>query len=1262
MKNWIKILLLLILHSWILHYNASYAQNIFNTPNFDKFSIISSDTLFYNLPRYALGQIGSINISNTSKINPDSTLSNTNQLFNSAIQEVDSISEFYFQYPNQNIINQNYNGLIIDTGVSYYQNDFIVNYGNNLKLIGNTEDVIVININGNLIFEKNSYMILEGILPENIIWNIKGEIIIKENSYIFGTFISFNNITLDNNVKGSINLFSFKNITVNSIESLVPRCDLSYSSINSFLPCNSASCTSNVDLVIDGNFNNAICNNPITFITSFYKICSLTNQTPFHGNFTLAQNAINWGKDWGNLYDHTPNASNGYFLLCDGFSQSSNDKDAWRKTISLKRGTKYKFYMYVANPNPSATRGKLKISCTATSNSSLTFEIPTFNEGWKLVCYEFTTQSGVNNINATIIISQTETFGDIGWDFAIDDIQLFEISPPAVVTLDDDLIYECNSGQVVSLTATISPTVSVSNYIWYKQINNYITQIPNVSGSTYVPTEAGNYRVKCIFYGNCESEYSNWVYVSPPPTAHSNNYIVEFNNQYLPTWTATFNPFNSSVIVINSEFRVKSGVNLNLKGLKFEFGPNAKFVIEAGATVTLESNLTTPTILTAYNCPNNMWQGVELVTSFIDEIPFNGRIIIKNSCVIENARIGINNNIAGFKQIVDYFGCVNATGAIFRNNYISVYLNSNRSILNNISKFNKSTFTSCTFINNSALKDIVKYPNGLHKSHIELLNTKGVRITGNIFENSFYTTALTSINNVYDDASLKLNKGINAFNSNYIFSGNNEFRNLWVGIEHSSIDNSFQNQKFYNIKFLSNVYGLIIRGGSNIIVDQNTFTLSSTYPEGNPIRLDRNYIGINARGCNNTKITNNTFTNLYCGIITVDFGKSKMQKSEISNNLFNDVGRVLKSNGQGIYSIYNNSNTQFKCNTFKSTTNSNITNHWVVDGLISTQGSCYDDKSPARNIFENEPIKSDILVQSGQEFIYYTHNLNTEIIKPKMKKLPNYNDISSSFILGCNFEYYNNCSNNNSRNIEDILQDIENSIGNFPYDSTVYTFVFEALYYYSENDSTPDSKINLLNSLPLEDFKWLLVSEYFNNQQYNDAYEQLSILNIDNDEKNSIYQYYHLLINKLSQNIEINEFSQEDSMFISNISNSNYSIAYQAQSIMSYYFNCSYSIPLPYDIESGSFIIDTSLSQKNNLDILLHPNPATNNLNITSKNIKIKSISILNIDGRLVKTFENTNTTNITINIDFINNGIYFVKILDINNQTHIKKIIVNKQ
>lgn len=75
-------------------------------------------------------------------------------------------------------------------------------------------------------------------------------------------------------------------------------------------------------------------------------------------------------------------------------------------------------------------------------------------------------------------------------------------------------------------------------------------------------------------------------------------------------------------------------------------------------------------------------------------------------------------------------------------------------------------------------------------------------------------------------------------------------------------------------------------------------------------------------------------------------------------------------------------------------------------------------------------------------------------------------------------------------------------------------------------------------------------------------------------------------------------------------------------------------------------------------DITVFPNPAKNLLNVVSESQQIKSVEIIDLNGRIIKT-KKINSNNISIEIESIESGVYILKV---NNEAgNISKKFIKK-
>jgi len=88
----------------------------------------------------------------------------------------------------------------------------------------------------------------------------------------------------------------------------------------------------------------------------------------------------------------------------------------------------------------------------------------------------------------------------------------------------------------------------------------------------------------------------------------------------------------------------------------------------------------------------------------------------------------------------------------------------------------------------------------------------------------------------------------------------------------------------------------------------------------------------------------------------------------------------------------------------------------------------------------------------------------------------------------------------------------------------------------------------------------------------------------------------------------------------------------------------------------GSHVYNTVGIKELNVQIFIYPNPAYDYLNIETES-RIKEIEILNITGQTLKRINHYNNSD-QLNVSELKSGMYFVKLLDFNNNTSLMKFV----
>lgn len=84
----------------------------------------------------------------------------------------------------------------------------------------------------------------------------------------------------------------------------------------------------------------------------------------------------------------------------------------------------------------------------------------------------------------------------------------------------------------------------------------------------------------------------------------------------------------------------------------------------------------------------------------------------------------------------------------------------------------------------------------------------------------------------------------------------------------------------------------------------------------------------------------------------------------------------------------------------------------------------------------------------------------------------------------------------------------------------------------------------------------------------------------------------------------------------------------------------------------------SSLNQLSKNSLKIYPNPTTDFLNISLSDIHIQTIEIIDANGKNLLTKRNINKYSYSLNLESLEQGIYFILITDINHQFRVSKII----
>lgn len=538
---------------------------------------------------------------------------------------------------------------------------------------------------------------------------------------------------------------------------------------------------------------------------------------------------------------------------------------------------------------------------------------------------------------------------------------------------------------------------------------------PNTStGVCQLPDQIDNY------------DYSSqFVNLSPQCCIAVTSYDVEpakSNVEQTGTqiWSAGMgnNPFVSgNTVTVKDKLIIKSGANVTITGMTFEFATNAQLIIERGANLTLDN--CTLTVNTTCN-PNAMWHGIEVwgTTGAWQPIPSNrGSLITKNNTLIEHAIVatanvrhnqGTNNWPIRNSFTANYTGgIIKSTNTIFRNNVVDTqfetFISTNgNNTYNDLSYFRNCHFLTDALLNNQSLNPFV---------HAFLRRVKGIKFQGCTFENTATSQYIVQ----------QRGRGIYALES--LFSVKElcntpvlypnpcpvantdpcEFNNLTYGIIGTNLGNRTRTAQIMNNSFINNFRGIYIRNMDLAEITNNYMEVGADLAPSAPA------YGMYFDGCDKYKVENNRLHNVggTFGMYTINSGGLSNEIYRNDFHSFKTACQAAGKNGFGTTHPYAPIGLEYRCNYYSETVDYDIL---VSSGRIkSYQGNCSTPIAPANNQFSNSATQGD----------YWVNNAPSTTINSRYR-----------FATGTFLSPRNGMFNTNNTNL-----DVCNNL--LPYDSTL---------------------------------------------------------------------------------------------------------------------------------------------------------------------------------------------------------------------------------
>lgn len=539
----------------------------------------------------------------------------------------------------------------------------------------------------------------------------------------------------------------------------------------------------------------------------------------------------------------------------------------------------------------------------------------------------------------------------------------------------DGKLYFATNNRLATLAQSNTPLTSVWNNaslsISYNENYAYITNSGGFYGTkTYLlPDQIDGMNYATHFTINTECCIANTTFTTGTEYDNYQQYGVQ-------TWGAT-NPFNNaSTITVKDELIIKAGANITANNLRFEFAPDAKLVIETGATFTINNCTLTANI----QCDTTaMWNGVEVFGPSNGQQTTAGKFFANNS-LIEHAYMATHNFSTVKSGTSGVFwdsghrgGVILATNTTFRNNHRGTvffdFQNSNGTTgIDDQSKFN-----NCTFVTDAPLKKPTLTPTVI-MAH--LFGVQGVNFLGCDFKNTAALATIPYIDRGLGIAADNCLLTVIAIASGTLNADRSTFTDLLRGIEAYSSLSSARTTKVVNTDFYNNWRSIYLKTNNLAVVTSNNINVGSGSAWG------ASY-GLYLDACDKYKVENNNFNtttlqNGYCGVYVKNSG---IENNEIYRNTFDHlaVGSQAEGNNGNRNTTNGGLGLEFRCNNY---TNTNAIDIYVSSGWIKPQhGQCVADiTKPSNNKFSYTAPYGDFWQDSSVvDFVSYQYSIGANL-------------------------------------------------------------------------------------------------------------------------------------------------------------------------------------------------------------------------------------------------------------------------------------------
>ena len=682
--------------------------------------------------------------------------------------------------------------------------------------------------------------------------------------------------------------------------------------------------------------------------------------------------------------------------------------------------------------------------------------------------------------------------------------------------------------------------------------------------------------------------------------------------------------------------------------------PDCRLIVRPRGLLTLNH-----TTLTSA-CPNEMWQGIEVVGDRTKQQTHlnQGVLHVGNGSVIENAFTAVRNCLATDGNYVTSGGIIAAEDANFVNNCRAVEINPySYSGASGVVFDYVSSFQSCTFTVND--RNLFAANDTVFSEHVKLWDVKGLQFKGCHFTDSMSVHTAGSRGIYAEDAGLTLDTYCDG---NYVggcvcpenHADSCSFSGFTTAVEVNTTGNQYP-VVINQVRFSNNGTGVVINGNNFATVTRCDFDMQETPTPSS------NRCGLYLNNSTGYLVEENIF-----------YKKSEPSPSEsrvtqgvtvtnsgYRNNLLHRNGFARMS--YGVYASGNNYALQLTCNSFQD----NLCGIYSSSGtsLAAVQGSSAEG---ADNTFEDN-ISSDFYNAGITTITYFYsagglhaptvyHGLTLQLTK-------NANSCTSTLCDG----------GGTPRSLAEFQSDMDADTGTTqPLSDTYYTAVRTLM---------ADTVLNLNELEQWHTAAQPIADPYsLTETRFMEGYAEIFAGNAE-DAETANYAEFHAMKLSLRDNVAVQpcglinwyaltpaQIAQLQTIAERNIGRA----SVMAKGVLCFFYGICYEdewdnagvfdTSLPDGDTTDTRAKRTAMDTDNDATLSVYPNPTDDVLFIElSGGAGIANVALYDLQGRVVRmpqsnSLKSGGTT--TVNVNNIPAGVYILRVTDANGKAYHQKIV----